>query len=120
MLSFWETQSFLEYDCIIIGSGIVGLSTACSLKEKYPDRSVLVLERGIFPTGASTKNAGFACYGSAAEIWNDVKSLGWDNALEVVELRVKGMRKLRQRLSDNNIDYQENGGGRNPPQKRFI
>lgn len=111
MLSFWETRSFVEYDCVIIGSGIVGLSTACSIKEKYPNKSVLVLERGIFPTGASTKNAGFACYGSAAEIWNDVKLLGWDKALEVVELRVKGMRKLRQRLSDKSIDYQENGGG---------
>ncbi|HRH33665.1 MAG TPA: FAD-dependent oxidoreductase [Catalimonadaceae bacterium] len=111
MLSFWEKQSFFNYDCIIIGSGIVGLSTACSLKEKYPEKSVLVLERGILPTGASTKNAGFACYGSAAEIWNDVQLLGWEKALEVVELRVKGLCKLRSRLGDAAIEYEENGGG---------
>lgn len=111
MLSFWEKQSFLYYDSIIIGSGIVGLSTAISLKEKYPNQTVLILESGIFPTGASTKNAGFACYGSAAEIWCDVQQLGWDKALEVVELRVKGLQKIRKRLTDNNLDYLEYGGG---------
>lgn len=111
MLSFWEKQAFLSYDVIIIGSGIVGLSTACSIKERFPKKSVLVLERGIFPTGASTKNAGFACYGSAAEILADVNQLGWARALEVVELRVSGLRKLRKRLGDKAIDYQEFGGG---------
>ena len=64
MLSFWEKQSFLEYDYILIGSGLVGLSAASCIKEKHPDKSVLVLERGIFPSGASTKNAGFACFGA--------------------------------------------------------
>ena len=32
-LSFWEHQSFLKYDYVIVGSGIVGLSTAAHLKE---------------------------------------------------------------------------------------
>ncbi|MGZ5243758.1 MAG: hypothetical protein ACXWW0_07675 [Bacteroidia bacterium] len=41
MLSFWERESFLHYDIIIIGSGIVGLSTAISLKEKF--RSAIFL-----------------------------------------------------------------------------
>ena len=83
MLSFWEKQSFLRYDLLVIGGGIVGLSTACSWKEKFPNRSVLVLERGIFPSGASTKNAGFACYGSAAEIcmtlpsWAKIEPWKW-------------------------------------------
>lgn len=111
LLSFWEKQSFIDYDVIVVGSGIVGLSAACSVKEKHPSRSVLVLERGIFPTGASTKNAGFACYGSAAEIWHDVQLLGLEKALEVVALRVTGLQKLRKRLGDNAIDYQEFGGG---------
>lgn len=111
MLSFWEKTSFTHFDAIVIGSGLVGLSTACSFKEKWPHKSVLILEKGILPTGASTKNAGFACYGSAAEIWGDVQLLGWDKALEIVELRVKGLHQLRARLGDKNIDYQEHGGG---------
>ena len=111
MLSFWEKESFLEYDLLIIGGGIVGLSTACSWKEKNPGKSVLVLESGIFPSGASTRNAGFACYGSAAEILHDIRLLGEEKALELVEMRVQGLRRLRQRLGDDGIGYEELGGG---------
>jgi glycine/D-amino acid oxidase-like deaminating enzyme len=111
MLSYWEKESFLKYDLIILGSGITGLSTACSFKEMNPTKSVLILEKGIFPTGASTKNAGFACYGSAAEIWHDIHQLGEKRALEVVSLRVDGLRKLRERLGDSAIGYEEYGGG---------
>ena len=64
MLSYWEKQSLLQYDHIVLGSGIVGLSAAISLKERQPQARVLVLERALLPTGASTKNAGFACIGS--------------------------------------------------------
>lgn len=111
MLSFWETKYFTKYDYIIIGTGIVGLSTACSIKEANPNKSVLVLERGILPTGASTKNAGFACYGSAAEILNDINAIGEEKALWLIQQRYQGLKLLRQRLGDENIGYQENGGG---------
>jgi glycine/D-amino acid oxidase-like deaminating enzyme len=111
MLSYWEKDSFLNYDLIVLGSGIVGLSTAASYKEKHRSARILILESGIFPTGASTKNAGFACYGSAAEIWNDVQMLGINKALEVVGLRVEGLKKLRKRLGDEGIGYEELGGG---------
>ncbi len=110
MLSFWESESFLSYDTIVIGSGIVGLSTAISLKEKAPERSVLVLERGLFPTGASTRNAGFACFGSLSEILSDLQQGGIDKTLAVIEKRVCGLARLRERLGDAAIDYQPVGG----------
>lgn len=68
MLSYWERASFIAYDFIIVGGGIVGFSTAISLKEKHPLASVLVVEASFLPSGASTKNAGFACVGSLSEI----------------------------------------------------
>ena len=111
MLSFWEKESFLEYDLIVIGGGIVGLSTACSWKEKFPQKSVLVLESGIFPAGASTRNAGFACYGSAAEILHDIRSMGEEKAMGMVEMRRNGLSRLRKRLGDEAIGYEELGGG---------
>jgi len=109
MLSFWETQSFLNYDYIIIGSGMVGLSTAISLRERNATASILILERGIFPTGASTKNAGFACIGSLTEILEDLKTMPEKRVLELVEMRWKGLAKLRARLGDTVIDYREEG-----------
>ncbi|HJT73774.1 MAG TPA: FAD-dependent oxidoreductase [Chitinophaga sp.] len=109
MLSFWEKQSLLQYDYIIAGSGIVGLSTAISLKERQPAARVLVLERDILPTGASTKNAGFACIGSLTELLADLDTMPEADVLALLELRRKGLQMLRQRLGDGRMDYHENG-----------
>ena len=110
MLSFWEKNSFLNYDYIIIGSGILGLSTACSVKEKNSSASILVLERGIFPTGASTKNAGFACFGSVSEILSDFERIGIEETVSLVEKRWNGISLLRQRLGDDKIGLLNYGG----------
>lgn len=111
MLSFWERESLSFFDYIVIGGGITGLSTAISLKEKQPGASVLVLERGIWPSGASTRNAGFACYGSAAEILADINKMGESRALELIELRKKGLERLIHRLGAERMDYMQDGGG---------
>ena len=72
-LSFWEKSLYFEsLDFTIIGAGIVGLSTAIFLKEKFPGSKILILERGYLPSGASTKNAGFACFGSPTELLDDL------------------------------------------------
>ncbi|SEW54732.1 NAD(P)/FAD-dependent oxidoreductase [Chitinophaga arvensicola] len=109
MLSYWEKESLLQYDYIIIGSGIVGLSAAISLKEKTPKSRVLVLEREILPTGASTKNAGFACIGSLTEILADLRTMPVEAVIKLVQLRLSGLRLLRRRLGDAAIGYRENG-----------
>lgn len=110
MLSFWEKDFFIQYDHIIIGSGIVGLSTAIAIKEKKPEARVLVLERGIFPTGASTKNAGFACFGSLSEIAADLEKLSDEEVFNLVKLRWDGLQLLRKRLGDEAIDFRNYGG----------
>jgi len=110
MISFWERESFTTYDYAVIGSGIVGISTAISLKESNPKASVIVLERGLLPTGASTKNAGFACFGSLTELLDDLKVMSESDSLALVEERVKGLEKLRKRLGDDKLDYLNHGG----------
>ena len=110
MLSFWEQNSFLNFDFIIVGSGILGLSTACEIKERNPSRTVLVIEKGIFPTGASTKNAGFACFGSLTEILSDMNRIGEHETIQLVEKRYEGINLLRKRLGDDNIGFLNLGG----------
>ncbi|RAJ87749.1 glycine/D-amino acid oxidase-like deaminating enzyme [Chitinophaga dinghuensis] len=109
MLSYWEKTSLLQYDYIIVGSGIVGLSTAISIKEADENARVLVLEREVLPTGASTKNAGFACIGSLTEILSDLQTMSEAEVLQLVQMRYEGLQLLRQRLGDNAIGYTENG-----------
>ena len=66
-LSYWEKESFFSnYDAIVIGSGIVGLNAAIHLKKTAPSLKIVILEKGFLPTGASTKNAGFACFVKSA------------------------------------------------------
>jgi gamma-glutamylputrescine oxidase len=109
MLSYWEKKSFTNYDLAIIGSGITGLSTAISLKEKDASLHIVVLEKGLLPTGASTKNAGFACVGSLTEILDDLKHHTEQEVIDLMLLRKQGLEILRKRLGDTNIAYLENG-----------
>ncbi len=109
--SFWETQTyFKEIDLIIVGSGIVGLNAAISYKEKHKNAKVVVLERGILPHGASTKNAGFACFGSVSELLSDLKKSKEEIVWQTVEMRIKGLALLKKRLGNKQIDYKELGG----------
>ena len=109
--SFWELDSwFSKLDYTIIGSGITGLNCALQLRKRFPDARILVLERGLLPNGASTKNAGFACFGSISEILDDLNSHSEEEVVEIVQKRVKGLKLLRKNLGDETINYQENGG----------
>ncbi|GAC1308232.1 MAG: FAD-dependent oxidoreductase [Mucilaginibacter sp.] len=109
--SYWEQTAFIDHaDIIIIGSGLVGLSAALHLKKKQPALKVLVLERGFLPTGASTKNAGFACFGTVSEQIVAIKHSSEDEVLRMVGYKWRGLQRLRENLGDANIDYQQHGG----------
>ena len=110
-LSYWELKTWLNnVDYTIVGSGIVGLSTALHLKNKSPNAKIVILEKGLFPQGASTKNAGFACFGSLSEILQDLQSHTTDEVVELVSQRHKGLRLLRTTVGDEALSYQQLGG----------
>ncbi|MBW1298969.1 NAD(P)/FAD-dependent oxidoreductase [Aquimarina litoralis] len=109
--SYWEYKSWLSnIDFTIIGSGIVGLNCALTLRKKFPQAKILILEKGILPNGASTKNAGFACFGSLSEILDDLDSHSEEEVLQLIQKRHNGLQLLRENLGDTVIDYQPNGG----------
>jgi glycine/D-amino acid oxidase-like deaminating enzyme len=109
--SYWEQESFLSgFDVLIIGSGIVGLSAALSLKSQKPKLKIGVLEAGFLPAGASTKNAGFACFGSISELIEELKTGGEDEIGGIIELRWKGLERLRKNLGDKAISFEQYGG----------
>ncbi|WP_343695830.1 FAD-dependent oxidoreductase [Flavobacterium sp.] len=109
--SYWELKNwFTNIDYTIVGSGIVGLHTALRLRERFPVAKILVLERGMLPQGASTKNAGFACFGSLSEIMDDLKTHSEEDVVALIEKRWKGLQLLRKRLGDQAIDFKPHGG----------
>lgn len=109
-VSYWERESFLEKrDYIIVGSGIVGLTCALELKQLDPQASITILEKGFLPAGASTKNAGFTCFGSPSELLDDLNHLNAEDVFKLVENRVNGLAKLRRIVGDKNMEYKQYG-----------
>ncbi len=110
-LSYWELKNwFTNVDYTIVGSGIVGLHAAIHLRERFPESKILVLEKGMLPQGASTKNAGFACFGSISEIIDDLKSHSEEEVIQLIQKRWQGLQLLRKRLGNTTIDFKPYGG----------
>ncbi|MGI8950015.1 MAG: NAD(P)/FAD-dependent oxidoreductase, partial [Chitinophagaceae bacterium] len=110
-ISIWEKESFFApRDIIIIGAGLMGLWCAYELKKKNSSLKILILEKGIIPSGASTRNAGFSCFGSVTELLHDAKKIGEEKMWQIVEMRYKGMKKISKIFSDDEIDSDNCGG----------
>jgi len=109
--SVWEKETFFAHkDVIIVGSGLVGLWSAYYLKKAAPQARILVVERGIIPTGASTRNAGFACIGSATELLADARKIGEQSMLEIVAMRYEGLQRIKKVFGNKEIQYERYGG----------
>lgn len=110
-LSYWERTSwFSNIDFTIVGSGIVGLNCALALKKEHPTARIIILEKGTLPQGASTKNAGFACFGSLSEIISDLKTHSAQEVVDLVIDRYNGIQSLRSLLGDTTIGFEIHGG----------
>ncbi len=109
-LSYWEREQYLVGNTfLIIGAGLVGLSTALSLHDRFPNEKIMVLERGYLPTGASTKNAGFTCFGSPSELQDDFRHMPTEKVWETIELRLKGLELLKKRVGEAPMHYRNCG-----------
>lgn len=109
--SFWESDYFSSNAGVaVIGTGIVGLSTAIHLKRLNPGLKVVAIDRQWPPHGASTKNAGFMCFGSPTEITDDIEQIGEEQAMLTFKARYEGRTTLFTLLQDADIDYQNCGG----------
>ena len=109
--SIWEKESFFKHqDIIIVGSGFAGLWSAFFLSRKHKKAKITIIEKEPIPTGASTRNAGFACFGSLTELLADEQSLGTEAMLSLVEMRHKGLELITKSFSKKALDYKNTGG----------
>jgi glycine/D-amino acid oxidase-like deaminating enzyme len=109
--SYWEKTSFLaDFDVLIIGGGIVGCTAALHCSAESPKLRVGIIERGTLPTGASTRNAGLACFGSASEICADIESMGEIATLDLIATRRAGLQQLFSFVDASAIKFTNSGG----------
>ena len=67
-----------------------------------------MLDRSAFG-GATTRNAGFACFGSPSELAEDLESLGTDALVKLVDMRWSGLNAMRASWSDVDLGYSSCG-----------
>ena len=110
-LSWWEYDQMLkDIDYTIIGGGIVGLSTAIEIKKTDFSKKVLIVDKKSLPFGASTKNAGFACFGSISEIMDDYNLYGEQVCQKLIKMRWKGLSILKSRVPAATMNYKPKPG----------
>ena len=111
-LSHWEKDSFYSnIQVLIIGKGLVGTCAAIFLKMLRPEWRIVILDALPTPmAGASTRNAGFACFGSPTEMMADLEHMGPDKTWELVRLRWNGLQLLRSLIGDSGLAYKTSGG----------
>ena len=109
-LSFWEHQWLLnDIDFIVAGAGIVGLSAAFHLKKSNPTTKIIIIDKGVLPFSASSKNAGFACFGSPSELIDDLSNIPDKDVWKTVKMRWEGLKALKNWLGEPEIDLQNLG-----------
>ena len=107
--SYWETKGWLgEPDAVVVGAGLVGMNAALRLKEKHPHWRVVMVDQASLG-GATTRNAGFACFGSPSELLDDWNTLGPEATVELVRMRWQGLQALRSMWGDEALGYRPCG-----------
>lgn len=111
MHSFWENDVwYAPADVLIVGGGLMGMWTAHALLQQKPGLRVTLVEQLPIPALASTRNAGFACFGSPSELWADLQMMPEADVWAIAEQRYMGIQYIRQICGDAAIQYEPSGG----------
>jgi len=109
--SYWEKSVITKsFDFLILGAGLIGKQIALKLVKKYPKAKIGIIDRFPIPSGASTRNAGFICFGSPSELIDDLSRSNSEDVFNLVNKRFQGSRQLIQEFGSSSLDYQNNGG----------
>ncbi|MFT7068339.1 MAG: glycine/D-amino acid oxidase-like deaminating enzyme [Spirosomataceae bacterium] len=110
MKSIWESELLPQSsDVTIIGAGFSGLWTAFFLHNANPGLNIQLIDKESIPKGASSRNAGFACFGSTSELVMNIETMGEEKTLHWALERYRGIRLIKKHFSET-IQYQNCGG----------
>lgn len=110
-LSYWEESGLQPHThLLVVGAGLVGLSAAYHYKLRHPHAVARIVEQTLLPENASTRNAGFACFGSITEIQEDLLHETENAVCGRIAARWQGLQYLRATLGDAALHYEACGG----------
>lgn len=94
-------------DIVIIGGGYTGLSAAYNIKQKFPEKKVVLLEGACCGYGASGRNGGF-CITTSLLDWHQKDPERRQKDLEVSS---HGLNQIKMMISEHGVecDFKETG-----------
>lgn len=114
-VSFWMDNGRakqLNFDIVIIGGGLAGLSTAFWLNREDPNLKIAIVEKYELGDGATGRNAGFITCGSVEHFNRLVGKHGTDEAQIIWKFSEENLRLLKEHVIQDfkkDIDFQEQG-----------
>lgn len=87
-----------NYDVVIVGAGISGLSTAYWLNQEDPALKIAIVEKHRVGFGASGRNAGFVTCGSVEHFNRLISKHGKDEAVEIWKFAETNLRLLQEHI----------------------
>lgn len=100
-ISYWldgSKKSKKNYDFVIVGGGIAGLSTAYWLQKKDPTASIALIEKDRIGFGASGRNAGFVTCGSTEHFIKLQERFGINKAVEIWKFSETNRELLKEHI----------------------
>jgi len=118
--NFWFKSAGLEHerineplrgdhkaDIVIIGGGYTGLSAAYNIRQKFPDKKIMLLEGACCGYGASGRNGGFCIATSLL----DSNFKDPESRKRNLDVSLYGIKQIKACIADHGLDcdFEENG-----------
>jgi len=97
-----------QADVVILGGGYTGLSAAYHIRQKFPEKKIVLLEGACCGFGASGRNGGFCI---ATDLINELDETDAEIRQKNLEVSFFGLNFIKQMISDYGVecDFEENG-----------
>ncbi|MEM7645975.1 MAG: FAD-binding oxidoreductase [Pseudomonadota bacterium] len=114
--SFWcddhQERVLGEFDVVIVGAGISGLSTAYWLNQHDSQLKVAIVDKGAIGSGATGRNAGFLTCGSVEHFNRMVSKHGEDQALAIWHFAEENQKLLSTEIikdQSSTVEFERKG-----------
>ena len=95
-------------DVVIVGGGYTGLSAAYHIRQKFPDKHIVLLEGACCGYGASGRNGGFCI---ATDLVGETENVDSETRQKNLDVSFYGLKFIKRMIAEHGVecDLEENG-----------